>query len=67
MNRKIIPALLSMVISFGILLVLSFFMSKFLMNSTQDFAGFFQEKWFTILAVVVIFIVYKTFFSKKEK
>ncbi|MEC5157923.1 hypothetical protein [Chryseobacterium sp. MP_3.2] len=67
MNRKIIPALVSMVISFGILLVLSFFMSKFLMNSTQDFTAFFQEKWLTILAVVVIFIVYKTFFTNKEK
>ncbi|ACU08657.1 hypothetical protein FIC_02222 [Flavobacteriaceae bacterium 3519-10] len=41
-------------------------MTKFLMSSTQDFMTFFKEKWLVTLAVVVIFVGYKYFFSKEK-
>ena len=66
MNPKILPALLSMVVSFIILTILSFFMTKFLLNSDQDFMTFFEEKWLITLSVVVVFVGYKNFFSKRK-
>lgn len=66
MNPKILPALVSMVVSFIILTILSFFMTKFLLNSDQDFMTFFEEKWLVTLAVVVVFVGYKNFFSKRK-
>lgn len=67
MNPKILPALVSIVISFIIITALSFFMTKFLMNSTQDFMTFFKKKWLVILAVVVVFVGYKHFFSNRKQ
>lgn len=64
MNPKILPALVSIVISFIIITLISFFMTKFVMNSNEDFMTFFREKWLVTLAVVVIFVGYKHFFSK---
>ena len=66
MNPKILPALVSMAVSFIILTILSFFMTKFLLNSDQDFMTFFEEKWLVTLAVVVVFVGYKNFFSKRK-
>ncbi len=66
MNPKILPALVSIVVSFIILTILSFFMTKFLLNSTQDFMTFFEEKWLLTLAVVIVFVGYKHFFSKRK-
>lgn len=67
MNPKILPALVSVVISFIIITVISFFMTKFLMNTTQDFTTFFKEKWLVTLAVVVVFVGYKHFFSNRKQ
>ncbi|MGZ5285203.1 MAG: hypothetical protein ACXWB4_06085 [Kaistella sp.] len=66
MNEKLIPALVSAVISFLALTLLSYFMTRFLLNSTQSFTEFFSEKWFVILAVVVVFVGYKNFFGTKK-
>ena len=66
MNPNILPALVSMVVSFIILTILSFFMTKFLLNSDQDFMTFFEEKWLITLSVVVVFVGYKNFFSKRK-
>ena len=60
MNPKILPALVSIVVSFIILTILSFFMTKFLLNSPQDFMTFLT------LAVVIVFVGYKHFFSKRK-
>lgn len=66
MNPKILPALISIVLSFIVLTVLSFFMTKFLLNSNQDFMTFFEEKWLVTLAIVVVFVGYKHFFSNRK-
>ncbi|MCW4452921.1 MULTISPECIES: hypothetical protein [Kaistella] len=66
MNPKILPALISVVVSFIVLTVLSFFMTKFLLNSNQDFMTFFEEKWLLTLAIVVVFVGYKHFFSNRK-
>ena len=66
MNPKILPALISVVVSFIVLTVLSFFMTKFLLNSNQDFMIFFEEKWLVTLAVVIVFVGYKHFFSNRK-
>ncbi|WP_332025522.1 hypothetical protein [Kaistella sp.] len=66
MNPKILPALISVVVSFIVLTVLSFFMTKFLLNSNQDFMTFFEEKWLMTLAIVVVFVGYKHFFSNRK-
>lgn len=66
MNPKILPALISVVVSFIVLTVLSFFMTKFLLNSPQDFMTFFEEKWLLTLAIVVVFVGYKHFFSNRK-
>ena len=66
MNPKILPALVSIVVSFIILTILSFFMTKFLLNSPQDFMTSFEEKWLLTLAVVIVFVGYKHFFSKRK-
>ncbi|MGZ5264264.1 MAG: hypothetical protein ACXWBY_02910 [Kaistella sp.] len=66
MNEKLIPALVSAVISFLVLTLLSYFMTRFLLNSTQSFMDFFSEKWLVILAVVIVFVGYKSFFSKNR-
>ena len=66
MNPKILPALVSIVISFVIITLISFFMTKFVMNSNEDFMTFFREKWLVTLAVVVIFVGYKYFFNKEK-
>lgn len=66
MNPNILPALISVVVSFIVLTVLSFFMTKFLLNSNQDFMTFFEEKWLVTLAIVVVFVGYKHFFSNRK-
>ena len=66
MNPKILPALISVVVSFIVLTVLSFFMTKFLLNSNQDFMTFFEEKWLVTLAIVAVFVGYKHFFSNRK-
>ena len=66
MNPKILPALVSIVISFIIITLISFFMTKFLLNSTQHFMTFFEEKWLLTLAGVIVFVGYKHFFSNRK-
>ena len=66
MNPKILPALVSIVISFIIITLISFFMTKFVLNSNEGFMTFFREKWLVTLAVVVIFVGYKYFFNKEK-
>ncbi|MBU4537248.1 MAG: hypothetical protein L6264_12025 [Weeksellaceae bacterium] len=66
MNQKLIPVLVSIIISFVVLTLLSFFMSSFLLHSTESFMDFFKDKWLVILALVVVFVGYKHFFSNRK-
>lgn len=66
MKEKILSALVSTVMSFAVLTVLSYFMSRFLLGTTQTFMDFFEEKWAVIMAVVVVFVGYRYFFLNRK-
>jgi hypothetical protein len=66
MNPKIILALINAVVSFVIIVPLSFFMSKFVNNSEDTFMQFFNDKWAILLTFVVIFTAYNTFLKGRK-
>ncbi len=65
-NSKLISVLVNGIISFAILVLLSFFMNKFINNSQQTFTQFFQEKWMIFAGFALIFVLYKNFIQKKR-
>ncbi len=66
MNPKFISALINAVISFVVILALSFFMNKFINNSTQTFMEFFQERWMILVGFVLIFTIYNSFIKGRK-
>lgn len=66
MNPKYIKAIINAVVSFVVIVPLSFFMNKFINNSEDTFSKFFQEKWIILLTFVVIFTVYNTFLKDRK-
>ena len=66
MNPKLIPALINAVISFIIIIPLSYFMNKFINHSDDSFMKFFQEKWPIFLTFVVIFVIYNYFLKGRK-
>lgn len=66
MNLKILPIIINAVIAFAAIAFISFLMNKFINHSEENFAEYFQQKWFMFLGFVIFFVVYKHFFKKKE-
>lgn len=66
MNTKLIATVINAVISFIIIVPISFLMNKFINNSEVTFMEFFYQKWYIFLIFVVIFAVYNTYFKNKK-
>ncbi len=66
MNTKLIATVVNAVISFIIIVPISFLMNKFINNSEITFMEFFNQKWYIFLIFVVIFAVYNTHFKNKK-
>ena len=66
MNTKLIATIINAVISFIIIVPISFLMNKFINNSEVTFMEFFNQKWYIFLLFVVIFAVYNTYFKNKK-
>ncbi len=66
MNTKLIATVINAVISFIIILPISFLMNKFINDSEMTFMEFFNQKWYIFLIFVVIFAVYNTYFKNKK-
>ena len=66
MNTKLIATVINAVISFIIIVPISFLMNKFINNSEMTFMEFFNQKWYIFLLFVVIFAVYNTYFKNKK-
>lgn len=66
MNTKLIATVINAVISFIIIVPISFLMNKFINNSEVTFMEFFNQKWYIFLIFVVIFAVYNTYFKNKK-
>lgn len=66
MNPKLIPAIINAVISFIVIVPLSFLMNKFINHSEDGFMKFFEEKWPIFLTFVVIFTVYNLFLKGRK-
>lgn len=66
MNTKLIATLINAVISFIIIVPISFLMNKFINDSEMTFMEFFNQKWYIFLIFVVIFAVYNTYFKNKK-
>ena len=66
MNPTIIKAIINAVVSFVVIVPLSFFMNKFINNSEDTFMKFFQEKWAILLTFVVIFTIYNSFLKGRK-
>lgn len=66
MNTKLIATVINAVISFIIIVPISFFMNKFINDSEMTFMEFFNQKWYIFLIFVVIFAVYNTYFKNKK-
>ena len=66
MNTKLIATLINAVISFIIIVPISFLMNKFINNSEMTLMEFFNQKWYIFLIFVVIFAVYNTYFKNKK-
>lgn len=66
MNTKLIATVINAVISFIIIVPISFLMNKFINNSEMTFMEFFNQKWYIFLIFVVIFAVYNTYFKNKK-
>ena len=65
MNTKLIATVINAVISFIIIVPISFLMNKFINDSEMTFMEFFNQKWYIFLIFVVIFAVYNTYFKNK--
>lgn len=66
MNPKIIPALINAVVSFIVIVPLSFVMNKYINHSEDSFSKFFEEKWPILLTFVVIFTIYNIFLKGRR-
>lgn len=66
MNTKLIATVINAVISFIIIVSISFLMNKFINDSEMTFMEFFNQKWYIFLIFVVIFAVYNTYFKNKK-
>ncbi len=66
MNTKLIATVINAVISFIIIVPISFLMNKFINDSEITFMEFFNQKWYIFLIFVVIFAVYNTYFKNKK-
>ena len=66
MNTKLIATVINAVISFIIIVTISFLMNKFINDSEMTFMEFFNQKWYIFLIFVVIFAVYNTYFKNKK-
>ena len=66
MNPTIIKAIINAIVSFVVIVPLSFFMNKFINNSEDTFIKFFQEKWAILLTFVVIFTIYNSFLKGRK-
>jgi ABC-type multidrug transport system permease subunit len=66
MNTKLIATVINTVISFIIIVPISFLMNKFINDSEMTFMEFFNQKWYIFLIFVVIFAVYNTYFKNKK-
>ena len=66
MNTKLIATVINAVISFIIIVPISFLMNKFINDSEMTFMEFFNQKWYIFLIFVVIFAVHNTYFKNKK-
>lgn len=66
MNPTIIKAIINAVVSFVVIVPLSFFMNKLINNSEDTFMKFFQEKWAILLTFVAIFTIYNSFLKGRK-
>ena len=66
MNTKLIATVINAVISFIIIVPISFLMNKFINDSEMTFMEFFNQKWYIFLIFVVIFAVYNTYFKNRK-
>lgn len=66
MNPKIVKAIINAIVSFLVIVPLSFFMNKLINNSEDTFLKFFQEKWAILLTFVVIFTAYNSFLKDRR-
>ena len=66
MNTKLIATVINAVISFIIIVPISFLMNKFINDSEMTFMEFFNQKWYIFLIFVVIFAVYNSYFKNKK-
>ena len=66
MNTKLIATVINAVISFIIIVPISFLMNKFINNSEVTLMEFFNQKWYVFLIFVVIFAVYNSYFKNRK-
>ena len=66
MNTKLIATVINAVISFIIIVPISFLMNKFINNSEVTLMEFFNQKWYIFLIFLFIFAVYNTYFKNKK-
>ena len=66
MNPKLIIAIINAIVSFVIIVPMSFFMNKFINNSGDTFVQFFQDKWLILTVFVLIFTIYNSFLKGRK-
>ena len=66
MNPKLIIAIVNAIVSFVIIVPMSFFMNKFINNSEDTFIQFFQDKWLILTVFVLIFTIYNSFLKGRK-
>ena len=66
MNPKIILAIINAIVSFVIIVPLSFLMNKFINSSEDTFMQFFNDKWIILLTFVMIYTAYNTFLRGRK-
>ncbi len=66
MNSKLIIAIINAIVSFIVIVPLSFFMNKFINNSEDTFMQFFQQKWMILTVFVLIFTIYNSFLKGRK-
>ena len=66
MNPKLIIAIINAIVSFVIIVPMSFFMNKFINNSEDTFLQFFQDKWLILTVFVLIFTTYNSFLKGRK-
>ena len=57
MNTKLIATVINAVISFIIIVPISFLMNKFINDSEMTFMEFFNQKWYIFLIFVILTII----------